>query len=506
MFSKKILKNTMMLYFRQILLLFVSLYTVRVVLDTLGVEDYGVYSVIAGIVTLCTFLNTGMASATQRFFAFALGKHDFERLKTVFCVNVFIYCLVAIVTIALLESLGMWFINHHLNIPRERVDSAIMLFHCSVITFVFTVFTAPLIAVITAHEDMHYFAFISIIEGLLRLFAVILLTYLPGDKLVVYGILLLIVTIIIFIVYGAVCFQKYPECQLKKIYWDKALLKEIFSFTGWSLYGQLTTVFRFQAVTILINQFFNPSVAAARAIALTISSKVNIFSSNFNTSLYPPIVKNYASGNQKELDSLIFNGSKITFFLMWIFVLPLIIEMEYILNLWLTTMPEQAVVFTQLALVESLIFSISLPISSAARAYGKMKKYELTLGFMQISIFFIAYLILDLGYPAYSVFIVAILVNIAMFVARLFIVSKQIGLSKLAFLKNTFNPMILLVIVSATPSWFISSQTPNGFLFTTINVAICMILSTVAMYFIGLDATWRHKIRQFLGDKFFVRK
>jgi O-antigen/teichoic acid export membrane protein len=501
MISKKIFKNTLMLYFRQILLILVSLYSLRVVLNTLGVEEFGIYSVVAGIVTLCAFLSGSMASATQRFFSFALGKKDENLLKATFSVNLVIYAGIGIFALVLLEGAGLWFVNNYLNIPLDRTESAIILYHYGVISFIFSVITAPFIAIIIAHEDMHLFALVSIFEALMKLAAVFMLMYLPWDKLELYGFLLLVVSIITAFIYASICMVKYSECQFRKLYWDKLLLKEIFSFTSWTLLGQLSTVARIQAVTILLNQFFNPSVAAARAIAITISSKVNIFSNNFNTGLYPSIIKSYAAKDEKELFSLLFNGSKLTFFLMWVFVLPLLIEMDTVLTLWLNILPEQAVIFAKLALIESLILSIGLPTATAARATGKMKSYELTLGFMQLSIFVICYVFLTLGYPAYSVFIVAIVVSILMFFVRLIIVSRLIGFSKIGFLQKVCIPMLLVVCISLIPSIVANYFLPDTLIYSFVNVALCILTSSFAMYYIGLDRLWREKILNFMINK-----
>lgn len=496
----------MMLYFRQILLLLVSLYTVRIVLETLGIEDYGIYSVVAGIVTLCSFLSGSMASATQRFFSFALGKGDDRLLKATFTVNIAVYIFIGIIVLILLEGPGLWFVNNELNIPVERINAASFLYQCSVATFFFTVLTSPFIAIIISHEDMEYFAFISIVEAILKLLAVFALVHLPGEKLEIYGVLLLVISIFTMLCYALLCFKKYAECQLKTFYWDSTLLKEMFSFTGWSLFGQLSTAARFQAVTILVNQFFNPSVAAARAIAITISSKINIFSNNFNTGLYPSIVKSYANKNSEEMFSLICNGSKLTFFLMWVFALPLLIEMEAVLSIWLTTLPEQVVLFSKLALVESLVLSISLPIATAARAPGKMKAYELTLGFLQLSIFVIAYVVLHLGFPAYSVFIVAIIINVVMFFARLKLVSGLIGLPQLLFIKQACLPISVLVIISSLFAYSVSSILPSGLFYSLLTIFCCILVSSVTMFYVGLDKTWREKVLALINKKLFKKE
>ncbi|OJV36701.1 MAG: polysaccharide biosynthesis protein [Bacteroidia bacterium 43-41] len=484
-----------MLYFRQILILLVSLYTVRVILDVLGVEDYGIYNVVAGIVSLFSFLSGAMASATQRFFSFAIGKNDTEQLKKIFSVNIFIYIGIALVAILLLETVGLWFMNEKLEVPTDRFDAACFIYNFSVFTFSATILTSPFMAIIIAHEDMQVYAYVSIIEAVLKLGVVFLLMYVEADKLELYGILLFIVSLINAVIYISISLRKYEECQFNKFYWDKRLAQEIVEFTGWTLFGQITTVARNQAVTILINQVFNPVVVASRAIALSVSGHIGVFANNFNTSLYPPIIKSYSSNKKNEMFSLIYNGSKLTFFLIWIIALPLLLEMEMILSIWLKNIPPDVVLFSQLAIIEALILALSLPITTAARAPGKMKTYELTLGIIQLSIFFVSWVVLKMGYPAYSVFIVAIAVNVVMFFVRLFIVSNLIDLPKSHFMVKVIFPVLGIILLSAVPSHFLQKILPESLLYSTIVAMFSMIISAIVMFYIGLDVHWRNKIQ-----------
>ena len=499
--NKRIAKNTMMLYFRHILILLVSLYTVRIVLDTLGVEDYGIYNVVAGIVSFFSFLSGTMASATQRFFSFALGEGDTEKLKKTFSVNLLIYGAIAIIALLLLETLGLWFVNQELEIPPSKFESAQILYQFSVLTFVASILTTPFRAIIIAHEDMQIYAYVSILEAIIKLGVVFLLLYLPGNKLELYGALILGVSVINAIVFIGISSFKYKECQYRKFYWDKGLFSEIIGFTGWTLFGQITTVGRNQAVTILLNQVFNPIVVAARAIAMNISNQIMVFSSNFNIGLYPPIIKSYAADDKKNMFFLISNGSKITFFLMWVFALPFFLEMEVILNIWLKNPPLEAVLFTRLALVEVLIHSLSMPLTTAARAPGRMKVYELTLGTIQIGIFIASWIALKFGGAPYSVFVVAIAANLLMFIVRLLIVRSLIDLSLKLFFRQVVNPLSLMVLVSTFPSFIIHYYLPNGFVYSIVTILVSVIITSISMYFIGLDRVWRNKVRSIVENR-----
>lgn len=503
MHNKKILKNTLALYLRQIVIVLISLYTLRVVLTELGVEDYGIYSVVAGFVTLLAFLPGTMASATQRFFSFAMGQQDREKLKQTFSVNWLLYAAIAVLAFAILQSIGLWFVTEHLSIPEHRADAAISLYQMVVLSFVASIFSSPFIAILIAHEDMHLFALISVLDAVLKLVAALALAVVGGDALELYGLFLLIAALITTSAYILICVRKYAECQFRKIYWNKTLLKEIVDFTGWTLVGQLSTVFRNQAVTVLVNQLFNPATVAARAIALTVASQVMVFSSNLNTGLYPPIIKSYAANQKQEMLSLVLNGSKLTFFLMWVFALPMMLEMNAILTLWLSTPPPEAVVFTQLALVESLILSISLPLATAARAPGKMKLYELSLGSIQIGIFIASWLVLKAGYPASSVFVVAIIANVLMFKVRLLIVNRLIDFPLAPYYTKVILPVCGVMLLSALPGVALKNWLAEGFLASVLIIFVCMLSATVCMYFLGLDRYWRKKTKDVLLSRVF---
>lgn len=479
----------------------VSLYTVRLVLNTLGVEDFGLYNVVGGIVALLAFLPGSMASATQRFFSYALGEGDRKKLKRIFCVNWTVYVILAGFALVILETAGGWFIADYVKIPPERYDAALALYRVSIWTFILSVLTSPFSAVITAHEDMHLYAGISIFEVVLKLAAVLALAAASGDKLVLYGWMLLGVGFAIGVVYAAICLRRYEECQFRRFYWDSALLREVLGFTGWTLFGQLTTVVRNQAVTILMNQVFNPVVVAARAIALNVATQTNLFATNFNTSLYPPIIKSYASGDRRAMYELVFNGSKITFFLMWILALPMFLQMPLVLTLWLKTPPSDAVLFTRLAFVDALINAASLPLMTAARAPGKMAFYELSLGSIQVGIFLVSWLVLRAGGVPYSVFIISIVASTIMLVLRLAIVRHLTGISARAFGRRVLLPVAWVVLLSLVPSMAVIHLLPEGTSFAALSATGCFGFAACAIYFVGLDAEWRLKLRTIIVNK-----
>ncbi len=334
----RIAKNTLMLYFRQILIMLVSLYTVRVVLETLGAEDYGIYNVVAGVVTMFGFLSTAMATASQRYFSFEIGRGDFEQLRKIFSLSLLVYFLIAILVLLLAETIGLWFVNNKLVISSDRKSAALWVYQISILSFLFTIITTPYMAMIIAREDMNIYAFVSIIETILKLGVVFILRLISWDKLVLYGILMLGVTLIITIIYQTICVKKYQECKFR-FYWDNVIFKEITSYTGWNMFGASVGVFKNQMVNIVLNQFFNPVVIASRSIAVSVNTAVSSFSHNFSTAIRPQIIKNYATEQKEIMLSLMFRGIKGTYLLMYLFVLPMIFEAPVILKLWLKNPP-----------------------------------------------------------------------------------------------------------------------------------------------------------------------
>lgn len=486
--TRRIAKNTLMLYFRQILIMVVSLYTVRVVLNTLGAEDYGIYNVVAGVVTMFSFLSGAMASATQRFFSYALGEGDQGRLDRIFCVNLVVYAGIAVFAILLLETVGLWFVHDKLNVPPDRLDSVVLLFHLSVASFICTIFSSPFMAIIIAHEDMQLYAYISIVDTALKLCLVLVLTIVSDDRLVAYGALLTIASGINTGIYVVVCMRRYGECQFRRFYWDKKLFREICSFTGWSLFGALTTVGRTQAVTVLINQMFSSLVVASRAVASQVTSAVNVFATNFNTGLYPAIIKTYASDNRDDMFSLLFRGCKLCFFLIWIFALPLFVEMEYVLTLWLVNLPDGVVLFTRLAIIEVVINAICLPLGTAARAPGKMRKYELSLGSIQVGIFVADFILFRFfSAPAYIVYVVAAIGNLIMMLVRLVLIKGLLCFPTKKFVVQVLGRIFIVGCVSGCGAWLVGGFISNSFLGVVCSVLVIIAFSTLVMGMLGLS-------------------
>ena len=484
--TKRIAKNTLMLYFRQILIMIVSLYTVRVVLNTLGAEDYGIYNVVAGVVTMFSFLSSSMATASQRYFSFALGQNDSEQLKKYFSMSFTIYCLIALIVLVLAETVGLWFVTQKLVIPVERQTAAFWIYQASVFSMICTILTVPFMASIIAHEDMNIYAYVSIIEVVLKLGIVFLLPLFAIDKLIFYGLLMAGVVFINTAIYRTICVKKYVECKFS-FFWEKSLFKELVSYTGWNMFGSAVGVFKNQIVNIILNQFFNPVVNAARGIAAQVNSAVNSFAQNFSTAVKPQIITNYASGEKEKMLQLMFRSCKATFLLMFVFALPLILEMPYVLKLWLKNVPEYAVLFTILALVDALIDTISYPLMAAAQATGKIKLYQAVVGGVLLLNAPIAFVVLTFGAAPYSVFIVSISITFIAFIVRLFILKRLIDFSFWQFIGKVFLPVVFCALISFVIPYLVRNMMNSGFIRLCVTVVVSVICVALSGYFVALS-------------------
>lgn len=465
----------------------VSLYTSRVVLNTLGVEDYGIYNVVGGIVTMFAFLNGAMVTSTQRYLTFELGKGNQERLQTIFTTSIQIHAIMSLIIVILGETVGLWFFYHKMIIPDARMEAAMWVFQLSIVTMVIQVMSAPYNAIIIAHEEMNVFAVISIVEAVLKLAIVYVLLIGSIDKLILYAVLVASVQLFIRVLYTRYCDRHYPETKLINCF-DKGLVKEIGEFAGWNIWGSLAATLFGTGLNLLLNMFFGPVVNAARAVAVQVESAIGMFSSNFLMAVNPQITKQYAQNNLQEMHRLLFRASKFSFFLLLILSLPVFLETETLLTIWLKIVPDYTVPFLRILLCIVIIDATARPLMTAAAATGDVKKYQSTLGGILLSIVPIAYIVLKFGGNPISVYIVHISVCIIAFIARLLIVRPMIHLSLREYFVDVIIPCFVVVIASVVLSVFFKALLPKGLFFSFIVCLLSVIIASIFTFFLGCTA------------------
>lgn len=491
--SSRIAKNTLALYFRQILIMLVSLYTVRVVLNTLGAEDYGIYNVVAGVVVLFSFVNNAMATSVQRFLNFYLGKNDTEKTRNVYSASLVIHGVICLIFVVLAETFGLWFVNAKLNIPTGRSNAAFWCYQAAVITTLANIMRVPYNAVIIAYEKMSFFAGLSIVEAVLKLSVVFLLKITHLDKLVFYSFLLAGVSFIILAIYKFYCNKKFEIAHYRRNQ-DKGLGKELVSFSGWSLFGAVANVANTQGTNIVLNIFTNVTVNAAMGIANQVNAAVYSFVSNFQTAFNPQLVKNYAAGEKKEFQTLVNRSAKFSFYLLWLIVLPVYANCSFLLSIWLKNVPQYSVEFVRLVLIFSLIESLNGPLWISIQATGKIRAYQIIIGIINILNLPFSIAAFCLGSNPYWILYIRIALNCFAFAIRVLLSKKYFGLSVRLFLRESVLAPVFIVAVSSSATLLcgkLFSKTVLCFFSTCI---VSVIVSGTLIFFLGMKATERKAI------------
>lgn len=499
--NKRIAKNTLLLYFRMLLILAVTLYTSRVVLATLGVEDFGIYNVTGGVVAMFTVISGSLSSAISRFITYELGRGNKERLKTIFSSSIIIQISLALFICILAEIGGVWFLNNKMNIPTERMDAANWVLQCSILTFMINLISVPYNAAIIAHERMKAFAYVSILEVVLKLAVVFALYLSPFDKLATYASLLVTVAIVIRLIYGFYCKKHFEECKFRFVY-DRSVLKEIGGYASWNFTGSSSAVLRDHGGNIIINLFCGPAINAARGIAFQVNTAINGFVTNFMTALNPQIIKSYASGDCKYMMNLIFQGARLSFYMLLLLSLPVLVNTHYILALWLKIVPEHAVLFVQLVLVFAMSESISNPLITAQHATGRIRNYQLIVGGLQLTNLPLSYILLRVGLFPEVVIVVAIAVSQCCLAARLILLRGMIGLSLRKYVIKVYLNVLIVTIISAFIPFLVSRQLEESFLNFVLLTLMSLFCTGFTIYYIGCNRTER----QFVLNKLYTIK
>ena len=495
--SKRIAKNTLLLYFRMIFLMLISLYTSRIVLQALGVTDYGLNNVVGGVVGIFSVISGSLSASISRFITFEIGAGEKDKLKRVFSTTINIQFILAGIILVLVETIGLWFLHNKMVIPPERMKACEWVFQFSILSFCVSLISVPYNACIIAHEKMSAFAYISIFDGLFKLATAFLIQWTSFDRLIFYSFLMVANSLIDRAIYGIYCSRYFEECKYQRIF-DKGLLKDMFSFAGWNFIGASSAVLRDQGGNIVINLFSGPAVNAARGIAMSINNAVVGFANNFMTALNPQITKSYASGDYDYMFKLIYQGARLSFYMLLLLSLPIIVNTHFILHLWLGQVPAHADLFAKLVLIFAMSESISNPLVTAMLATGKIRNYQIVVGGLQMMNLPVSYICLRLGAIPETVLIIAIVISQCCLAARLIMLRGLIHLNPLDYIHRVYMNIIIVSLCSSLLPGLLSITLGNdNWILFILNVVVCLACTGLSEFYVGCSK----KERAFVADK-----
>ncbi len=500
--TKRIVKNTLVLYVRMFLLILAQLYIVPVLLQSLGVVDYGIYNVVAGIVLMLHFVSGSLASGAQRFLAYAIGQGNYDNLREVLSSTFVIYSRIAICLAFLLEIIGVWFLNTQMDMPVERLAAANWVFQFTVIFFIIEIITTPFRAAIIAHEQMSIYAYVSIADSLLKLLAAILIGYIPYDKLITYSILYSFVALTDIAAYWGYCRWKFPECRKIVFKWNPEISGSLLTYSGWNIIGAIALMLRNQGINIVQNIFFGPVVNAAHAISQQVNGAVNNFVHNIYVASRPQITKLYAANQRTEMWSLVFQSAKLAFFLMMYICIPAILEMDAILSLWLNEVPPFTSYITRLMIVVLLAETLVNQLIAVFQAANRIKKYQLyasTILLLNIPISFALYHI-DCESP-YVPYLVSLCLSLIYILAIVWIAYREVGLDVLSFFKNVFLKNVIVFLFSIILSWLAQSFFEPSVYRLLFTIFVSLFISSFFIWSLGLNTNERNYIIKYVKSK-----
>lgn len=441
-------------------MLLVSLYTSRVILDALGEIDMGIYNAVGGIVTMFSFLSGTMSVACQRFFANEIGKNNYQELKHVFSLCVTVFVVIALLIVVLSETAGLWFLYNKAQ-TAGRLDAAKWVFQLSIISFIFTIVRTPYQGIIIIREKMKVFTYLSVSEVICNLGVALVIDHYTNDRLILYALLMLLVNVLISLYYYLYCTRFYEECRFG-FWWNKDKFLEIFGFAGWNMIGALSGICKSQGLNMLLNMFFGPAVNAARAMAYKVFTTVQLFADNFFTAAKPQILKSYAGGEIRDMLKLVIQSSKFSYYLLFVVSLPILLETQPILEVWLKKVPDYTALFTRLVIINALIDVLANPLAVSMQAYGKIRNYHLICGSFTLTILPISYVLLKMNYPPESVFYVSIVICAISIWIRAVFVKKSVGLSLKDYTVKAILPILAVTLISIPIPLYLELTLENG--------------------------------------------
>lgn len=502
--NKRIAKNTIMLFIRTLFVMFISLYTSRVILEALGVEDYGIYQVVGGMVMMFSIISSSLSTAISRFITFEIGSGDKERLKKIFSTSITIQIVIALIVTLLVEVIGIWFMDTEMQIPAERMNAARWVLHCSVLTFCINLLSVPYNACIIAHEHMSAFAYISILEAVIKLAICYAIMVSPIDKLIFYAILMLLLAIAIRIIYAVYCHRNFEESRAKNGF-DKSIFKEMIGFSGWSFFNNSAFILNNQGINMLMNVYFGVVVNAARGIAVQVENSVLQFVNSFTTAINPQITKSYANGDLQGMHKLVCRGARFSYFMILFIALPIIIEAEQILCMWLVEVPEHAVAFVQLSLIMGMCDCIGNTGYTACIATGKLKTYSLTITSIGCLEFPLAWGFFAMGAAPEYAYITYIAVKTTILFVRMFLLKNMIGLKVNTYIKSVFKPIVITTSTAIIAPIILHFYMEESIMRLIIVVVTSIVSSALAALYLGMNKNERTSIIKGIVRKFFKR-
>ena len=492
--NKRLAKNTITLYVRTVVVMIISLYTSRIILKSLGIEDYGTYNVIGGFVAMFSLLGGTLVSATQRFINVELGKKEGGNPNRVFCTAMGIHIGLSLIMLLALETVGLWFLNYKMNIPVDRMYAANIVFQCSIFAFLLNIICMPYNAVIIAFERMKAFAYISLFDAIIKLLISYLLFLVASDRLIVYAVLLLVLALSERFMYSTYCKKQFPDVTDFYVVKEKDAYISQMSFAGYTFLGSVASILSNHGVNIILNIFGGVTINAARAISMQVLHAISKFVSDFTVALNPQIVKTYAAGELDKSMELVYRGAKFSYYLMFVFSVPIIFLTPEILRLWLGHYPDYTIIFVRLTLIYGLVTVLSKTLTTEILATGKIQANAFIIGGLRIFILPFSYFMLLMGFDAYVVYYVMIVIDSISIFTRLFILKDIVGVKMMGYVKNVLFPVLLVSILSCSVCYMIWKQIPNTLPFNTLYVFTSLIVCVMVIACIGITSNERQMV------------
>ncbi len=499
--NQKLAKNTVFLYIRMIVVMLITFFTTRILLSTLGIEDFGIYNVVCGFVTMFSFLNTSMANGVQRFYSFAIGKNDPKSISKIFTLAAIIQLIIAIIIIVIVETVGIWYLYNKMNISANRVFAAFWVFQNALLSLFFVILTVPYNGAVMAYEKMNFYAIVSIIDAILKLVVVFILPYCGIDKLICYGLLISVISILDFLFNFFYCKRHFPQIKFVR-HIDRDLLPSMISFSGWNIFGSLAHMGKIQGVNLVLNAFWGTVVNTAFGISAQISNAVSSLTAGFVTALRPQMIKSFAAGDLDYTMKLLYSASKLTFFLVLIIAVPIFEEISSILDFWLGVgkYPEMTIVFCKLTILTVLFDSFATPLSIIVHASGKMRTFQIVCSLVIISVVPLSYIVAKLWNDAAIVISIGLFTTILAQLVRLLLIKNIIKFSILSYCVKVFIPTTIVFLLSCIAALLVNRITIENLEFwgVLMKIGLNVIVCFIVIYIIGLSKTEKNLVKSFI--------